>query len=438
MAGTTGSNEDKTTKSSVNRRTFITATGTAVGVAAVGAGTVAYNRQVSSESEAAADEANIALQSAIVPFDGKHQAGIATGKQAYVNLIGFNLEKGTGKTELINLLRLWTEDARELCTAETPLGSLEPEMVAIPANLTITCGLGEGFFKAAGLSDKKPSWLRDIKEYERDELKDEWSQTDIILQICSDDSIMNAHAMRHMIRASQKYVRVFWVQQGFGNAHGSTKPGETQRNLFGQLDGTINPRSEQELSDVVWLGDDEPKWAQGGTAMVLRRIRMNLDTWEMLDRNSRENSVGRRLDNGAPLTGGVEHDVGNFDELDKYGLPVIDPNSHMARARPPRGKPEQRLLRRPFNYDLPPDYKPSKDGEVQLSNSGLLFICFQKDPSKQFEPIQERLDEIDSLNEWITHIGSSVYFIPPGTTASSNTSDAPGADHYWAQSLLEG
>ena len=35
--------------------------------------------------------------------------------------------------------------------------------------------------------------------------------------------------------------------------------------------------------------------------MVVRRIRMNVDTWEKLDRSSRENAVGRKLDTGAPL-----------------------------------------------------------------------------------------------------------------------------------------
>lgn len=161
--------------------------------------------------------------------------------------------------------------------------------------------------------------------------------------------------------------------------------------------------------------------------MVIRRIRMNLDTWEKLDRASRENAMGRKLDSGAPLTGTEEHDDPDFAARDKFGLPVIDPTSHMARARNPLDKPQQKLLRRPFSYELPPE-----PGDGQLSNSGLIFICFQQDPREQFIPIQSRLDEVDRLNEWITHIGSSVWAIPPGTDV-----EGKGRDEYWGQSLLE-
>lgn len=91
---------------------------------------------------------------------------------------------------------------------------------------------------------------------------------------------------------------------------------------------------------------------------------------------------------------------------------------------PAPGHPEQRILRRPYNYDLPPDMSAG-----QLSNSGQIFICFQKDPMTQFVPIQQRLDDRDQLNTWITHIGSGVYWVPPGTRSS---------DEYWAQQLLSG
>ena len=54
-----------------------------------------------------------------------------------------------------------------------------------------------------------------------------------------------------------------------------------------------------------------------------------------------------------------------------------------------------------MNYD---------DGAEQ----GLLFACYQRDPLAQFVPIQRRLDELDLLNEWVTHTGSAVFAIPGG------------------------
>ncbi|MGI5996971.1 MAG: peroxidase, partial [Saccharomonospora viridis] len=71
-------------------------------------------------------------------------------------------------------------------------------------------------------------------------------------------------------------------------------------------------------------------------------------------------------------------------------------------------------------YDDPPE-----PGE--LSNSGLVFVTFQADIEAQFTPIQRRLAELDSLNDWTTPIGSAVFAVPRGCR--------PG--EYLGQPLLE-
>lgn len=367
------------------------------------------------------------LYDAIVPFDGEHQAGIATPAQANLNLIGFNFVDGVDRGAVSRLMTSWSEDSRRLCTGETPLGSLEPELVVAPANLTVTCGFGPRVFEVIDAVDKRPDWLRPLPEYKLDQLDEKWGQTDLVIQVCSDDPTMLSHATRHLVRSGMDYARVHWMQQGFLRADGAHTPGETPRNLFGQVDGTVNPREEEEFDEQVWIGDDTPEWMQGSTSMVVRRINMNMDTWEMLDRPSREEALGRTLDNGAPLTGENEFDEPDFEATDKFGLPVIDHQSHVFRAKQADGHPEQRILRRPYNYDIAPE-----PGSEQLSNSGLVFICYQKDPVTQYHPIQQRLDEADRMNEWITHIGSAVYWMPPGTSADGSTGDA-----YWGQRLLE-
>ncbi|KHO28518.1 Dyp-type peroxidase [Corynebacterium minutissimum] len=355
----------------------------------------------------------------IVAFDGKHQAGIQTPVQAHVELVGFNLRKNVGARGATALMRLWTEDARRLCTGENPLGSLEPELAVTPANLTVTCGWGERFFDAVDVA--KPSWLRDVRAFEHDDLRPEWGQTDIVLQICSDDPLTAAYVLRHMTRAGKDYANVAWVQQGFSHAYGSAPKGTTARNLFGQKDGTVNPRTDDDFAEQVWI--DEGTFA-GGSAMVVRRIHMNLDTWEQLDRAGRETATGRTLDTGAPLGAQEEFDPVDLDARNEFGLKAIDENSHVARAHPPADHPEQKILRRPFNYNLPPTPETTARGE--LSNAGQIFICYQKDPSKQFEPIQARLDEADRLNEWITHIGSAMYYVPAGTEGET----------FWGESLI--
>lgn len=394
----------------LNRRGFLVgATTTAAGASLIACATENGEGQAHGGNPAAQDapDSPLELQNATVAFDGEHQAGIDTPAQANLNLIGFNFNEDIDKDGLTRLMRTWTETSRRLTQGRTPVGSLEPEMVQAPSNLTITVGFGP---RAMELAELPP--VEELPAFSRDELEDQWGQTDVMLQICCDDPLTLSHATRNVVRTSPRYVTSAWMQQGFLHAYGSVEKGSTPRNLFGQVDGTVNPRSEEEFNEQVWNDD-------GSSVMVVRRIKMEMDTWEMLDRKSREDSLGRNLTNGAPLTGENEHDEPDMEALDQYGLPVISPTSHVARSRPAPGHPEQRMLRRPYNYDLAPD----ADG---LSDSGLIFICYMKDPDVQYTPVQQRLDEADQLNEWITHIGSAVYWIPPGTTP----------DTFWAEEYL--
>lgn len=414
--------------SGATRRQFLRGAGTAgaagvAGLTVMGLGGCAEGAQTSDirPGQGSAEPGdNDFLAEARVPFDGPHQAGVDTPQQSFIKLIAFNLKDSkTSREDVIRLMRLWTDDARRMCSGLAGLADLEPESLESTANLTITVGYGRSLLDKIGLSDKAPEWLGDLPEFSRDELVDAWNGGDICLQICADDRFTLSHAARFMTKTARTYVNVAWMQDGFLHARGSIEPGTTPRNLFGQLDGTANPAPD-EHDDIIWINDG-PEWLRGGTAMVIRRVAMLMDEWDILDRASREVAMGRTIDTGAPLTGTDEFDDPDFEALDQYGLPVIDPNSHMARAF--STDRSERIYRRPYNYDMPPG--PDTRG---TSNSGQIFICFQKNPLKQFVPIQQRLDEADRLNEWITHIGSAVFAVPHGT----NEGD------YWGQDLLEG
>lgn len=335
------------------------------------------------------------------PFHGTRQSGVATPPQAHARFVGIDLNKDVDADGVRRLLSLLSDDAARLTQGRAALADTEPELATVPAGLTITFGFGPGLVERVD-PDAVPAWLKPLPGFETDRLEERWSHGELLLQVCSDDPLTLSHATRMLIKDTRAFGKVRWAQEGFRRSHGAEPEGTTMRNLFGQVDGTVNPDPESdEFDSLVWCGTDAPGWLQGGTAMVLRRISMDLDSWDRLDRPGREDSVGRRLDNGAPLTGTEEHDEPDLEAMTPLGFPVIAEYAHIRRAR--SEDPGERIFRRAYNYE----------SDVE-GDSGLLFVCYQRDPSRQFVPIQRRLDELDLLNEWITHIGSAVFAIPPG------------------------
>ncbi|GAA3622445.1 Dyp-type peroxidase [Nonomuraea rosea] len=330
----------------------------------------------------------------VEPFHGAHQAGVATAAQAYAVFLGFDLLPGTRKEAIVRLLQLLTDDAARLTQGRPALADTEPELAVTPARLTITFGFGPGLFKAA----KADSPVAGLPAFATDKLDKRWSGGDLLVQVCAEDSLTVAHAVRMIVKDARSFTRVRWTQRGF---RGQTA-GKTQRNLMGQVDGTVNPT---DLDSAVWIGQAGPAWLRGGTTMVLRRIRMQLETWDAADRVAREFTIGRRLDTGAPLTGRAEHDEPDYNRLNRIGFPVISEFAHIRRAHV--SDPARRILRRPYNYDE----GLARDG---TSDSGLLFASYQADIARQFVPVQRSLAEGDLLNEWTTAIGSAVFALPPG------------------------
>ncbi|MEV4735703.1 MULTISPECIES: Dyp-type peroxidase [unclassified Microbacterium] len=335
-----------------------------------------------------------------VPFHGVHQAGIDTAAQAHGVFAALDLHADIDREGLIRLLRILTDDAARLTQGRPALADSEPELALSPANLTVTFGFGPGLVARAG--GAAPAWLAPLPPFRVDRLRPEFSDGDLLLQIAGDDPLTVAHATRMLLKDARGFADLRWTQQGFRRAYGTERPGTTMRNLFGQVDGTTNPEpGTADFDRVVWAED---AWLAGGTGMVVRRIRMDLDKWDRLDRSGRDASVGRTLANGAPLTGTEELDEPDFEATTAIGFPVIPQFAHIRRAR---GDGAERIFRRAYNYDQRPV-------GVEVSESGLIFVSFQADIDRQFTPMQRRLDELDLLNEWTVPIGSAVFAIPPG------------------------
>lgn len=341
-----------------------------------------------------------------IPFHGPRQAGIETPAQAHASFVALDLRDGVGRERIRSLLRLLSDDAAALTQGQPALADTEPELALQPARLTVTFGFGPRLLASAA-PHLAPAWLAPLPAFGIDALQERWNGGDLLLQLCADDPLTLSHARRMLLKDSRSFAVVRWVQTGFQRSYGSEQTGTTARNLFGQVDGTANPGPDTpEFERVVW-GDAEIRpWLANGTSVVIRRIAMNLDTWDELDRHGREESVGRKLSSGAPLTGTQEHDEPDFAAVTKLGFPVIPEYSHLRRARPDH--PRQRILRRSYNYDAAPE----PGGAV--SNAGQVFVSYQADVTAQFLPIQQRLDQLDLLNQWTTPIGSAVFAVPPG------------------------
>ncbi|MEC5179163.1 Dyp-type peroxidase [Arthrobacter sp. CG_A4] len=356
-------------------------------------------------SPAGAQPAESVHGGGVVPFPGDRQAGITTAAQAHGVFVALDLRPGTTRARAKALLRLLSDDAANLCAGHAALADTEGELARVPARLTVTLGFGPGLFAAVDPA-RAPGWLKPLPAFSIDRLQAGFSNGDLLLQICADDPLTVAHAQRVLLKDSRSFATVRWVQTGFRRSYGSEKSGTTMRNLFGQVDGTSNPAPDStDYERVVWGSGEIPAWMDDGTSVVIRRIAMNMDKWDEVDRVGREESVGRRQSTGAPLTGTNEHDEPDFAAVSKLGFPVISDVSHLRRARPEDSS--QRIFRRAYNYDAAP-------GAGEVSHSGLIFVSYQADVDKQFTPIQRRLDELDMLNQWTTPIGSAVFAIPPG------------------------
>lgn len=382
---------------SPNRRQFLFG-GAVAGVGALGAvgADFALNQPT---SEPTTEPLNGA---ATVPFFGEHQAGIDTTPQAHAVFLALDLLSTTDRDALRRMMKVLTDDAARLTQGAPALADSEPELAVVPARLTVTFGFGANFVSRTGVTTA-PAWLRPLPAFKIDRLEAGYSDGDLLIQIAADDAFTVAHAARMLLKDARSFTTLRWTQTGFRRAYGSEPTGTTMRNLFGQVDGSTNPKlGSEELASIVWSNDG---WLAGGTGLVVRRISMNLDKWDRLDRGGREESVGRTLSNGAPLTGTNEHDEPDFAATNRIGFPVIPEFSHIARAR--TDDTRQRIFRRGYNYDDTPTAE-------SVSNSGLIFVSYQADVDAQFVPIQQRLDDLDLLNEWTTPVGSAVFAVPPG------------------------
>ncbi|MCJ0867952.1 iron uptake transporter deferrochelatase/peroxidase subunit [Streptomyces sp. AP-93] len=393
--------------------------GLALGAAAAGGTAIALNSGPDMVSAAAAGAA--------VPFHGEHQAGIASAVQDRLHFAAFDV-KTKDRGELVQLLKDWTEAAR-LMTAGQPVGEggfgglpqAPPDdtgeaLGLKPSRLTLTIGFGPGLFANGrfGLEGKRPGALIDLELFPGDNLDSARSGGDLCVQACADDPQVAVHAIRQLARIGFGKTVVRWSQLGFGKTSSTTPEEQTPRNMMGFKDGTrnISGTDKAALDKHVWVGaGDGSDWLTGGSYLVARRIRMNIEIWDRTSLGEQEDIFGRDKGEGAP--------VGKSKERDEPFLKAMKPEAHVRLAHPDTNNGAM-MLRRGYSFT------DGTDGLGRL-DAGLFFLAYQRDVRTGFVPVQRSLAKADVLNEYIQHVGSAVFAVPPGVRDK---------DDWWGRTLF--
>jgi deferrochelatase/peroxidase EfeB len=266
-----------------------------------------------------------------------------------------------------------------------------------PSRLTVTFGFGPTLFDnngqdRFGLRGRRPAPLVQLPAFLGDALQPEISGGDLGIQVCADNPQVAFHAMHELIRLAIGIAAPRWLLAGAGRTANSRHQ-PLPRNLMGFQDGTANIMAEDTaaIGKFVWASEPvSPAWMRGGSYLVARRIEINLKLWDSTGLDDQQQTIGRNK-----LGGGV--------------LGTVPPTAHILLASPGRNH-GQRLLRRGYSYVDGID--PATGG----MGAGLMFLCYQRDPRRQFIPIQRRIAGIDALSLYIKHVGSAIFACPPGAS----------------------
>ncbi|MEV6024020.1 iron uptake transporter deferrochelatase/peroxidase subunit [Streptomyces sp. NPDC052036] len=409
--------------SSPSRRALIGWGGAGLALGAAAAGGAVAAVKAGNDVDPAAAEAGGAVQ-----FHGAHQAGIATPVQDRLHFAAFDV-KTDDRAEFVQLLKDWTAAARRMTAgrtvgegaygglAEAPPDDTGEALGLKPSRLTLTIGFGPSFFEKFGLRDQRPEALVDLPPFPGDNLDSSRTGGDLCVQACADDPQVAVHAIRNLARIGFGKVAIRWSQLGFGKTSSTTPDAQTPRNLMGFKDGTRNIAGTEpdRLKKFVWVqdgdGDRNAAWMTGGSYLVARRIRMNIETWDRTSLQEQEDVFGRDKGEGAP--------VGKAKEHDEPFLKAMKPDAHVRLAHPDSNSGIT-ILRRGYSFT------DGTDGLGRL-DAGLFFLAYQRDPRKGFVPLQRKLSASDALNEYIQHVGSAVFAVPPGVRDK---------DDWWGRTLL--
>jgi Dyp-type peroxidase family len=325
------------------------------------------------------------------------------------------------------------------------------DMKSVPlsfSNFTSTIGFGLGFFKKLNIPERnRPRHLKDMPSFSElgDAVPYSLLQTDFIIQLGAQDDYVNRWVFQNrtgimnksrgigdigpgissqykletfnsedspdILTVIKPWAKITDIHTGFQRMDG--------KNLLGFNDGISNPFRLS--NNVVWTTrQDEGQKLQDGTYMVFHKIEHDLEIWQKMDEEKQERWIGRSKSTGLLLgTLSKEEDrkLGRdmhsnnenvrrtaikkwkrlYDQQKDPEIKFFDPIrrqyggiqlqcpvwSHVRKANPRQadGAAKSLIFRRGYLF---------VEGGLNGSfDSGLLFICFQRDIENGFEYIKK-------------------------------------------------
>jgi deferrochelatase/peroxidase EfeB len=373
----------------ISRKHLLRLAGAAGGGLALGA--AGYTRLDSGSAASA--------ESQVEPFHGAHQGGIVTPQPKYLQFASYDVT-ASGKAGLRDLMRSLTATAAGLTAGRAGKEEFDP------ARLTITIGLGASAFDSRfGLAAHRPPALVDMPAFKGDKLEPELTGGDIGVQCCATSHEAVDRALHAVTAAAHGAATLRWSQYGFVRDPLPGERGGTPRNILGFKDGTSNLKVDDavRMRSNVWVNaGDGPGWMTNGTYMVTRNLKVLVANFLIEPIDVQEYAFGRRKSTGAP-----------FGQKTEFAPVIRDkepPDCHIMVANPRRaGSEAERILRRSYTFT------DGYDAQISNPTGGLFFIAFNRDPRRQFIPIQQRLATHDRFTvEYPVPRGSAMYAVPPG------------------------
>jgi deferrochelatase/peroxidase EfeB len=289
------------------------------------------------------------------------------------------------------------------------------------AMLTITLGISASGFEALAIpAEQRPADLIEIPWALLGDSPTKPESGDIVLQLCGDDPYVIEHVSRRIEEELADRLQTVWTQaavQRYTTRRGRASRREA-RALNGFHDGTSNlrPRDNPDDRRLVFVNPDdvknyppvpqpgtssgypgsgptfpsdlrgppsaEPEWCRGGSYMVIRASILDIQSWDDQTLGAQEQVVGRFKFSGASLDLADDPDQRTSEPAftSNQADARVPFDSHARKVNPRRPEDaERRIFRRGF---------PLLDATLDGLHRGLVFICFARSLSTQFEFIQ--------------------------------------------------